>query len=71
MEIFVFKTSVRTVNEVQFLTPKLNGALTQKCEWNFDLEDCDGILRVESPFMCSLTVQKIVTANGFICQELY
>lgn len=45
--VYVFKTTVQDLNDVQKITPYLDELLVnQKC--NFDLEDCDKILRIES-----------------------
>jgi hypothetical protein len=45
--IFVFKTSVKTKLQVKNLKPHIN-KLLPKAKWNYDLEDCDKILRIDS-----------------------
>lgn len=67
--IYVFKTSVKTKKSVQKLTPFLNTSL-QQSKWNFDLEDCDKILRIDSPTEISETVTKLLHDKGFDCEEL-
>lgn len=67
--IYVFKTTVKTKKEVKQLEPKLNeGLLTAK--WNFDLDDNDKILRIDSHFEISEIAIKILKQNGFECEEL-
>ncbi|WP_421804183.1 hypothetical protein [Flagellimonas sp.] len=46
--ILVFKTSVKQKGEVNQLRPWLNKLVNSNGCWNFDLEDCDKILRVET-----------------------
>lgn len=43
----VFRTSVTTIEKAEFLLGKLQKEFPY-CEINFDLEDCDNILRVAS-----------------------
>jgi hypothetical protein len=40
-----------------------------KC-WNFDLDDCDRILRVQSNSDIVETTKSILIENGYECQEL-
>ena len=67
--IYVFKTSVKTKRLVQQLKPFLDHSL-QQSKWNFDLDDCDKILRIESTTEISEAVNKLLKANGFDCEEL-
>lgn len=45
--IHVFKTSVDTKSKLEFATALLTELLPH-AKWNFDLEDCDNILRIDS-----------------------
>ena len=47
MEIFIFSTSVEKPEQITEVKPLLTSvpAITG---WNFDLEDCDNILRIEA-----------------------
>lgn len=45
--IYVFKTTVDTKLKLALATPVLNELLPD-ATWNFDLEDCDKILRIDS-----------------------
>ena len=67
--IFVFKTSVKNKTEVRFLGSYLN-TLLQEARWNFDLDDCDKILRIESHAEITDATIKLLQAKGFECVEL-
>jgi len=67
--IYVFKTSVKLKKEVLQLKPHLDELLKQ-AKWNFDLEDCDRILRIASPTDILDTVTKLLQDKGFDCEEL-
>lgn len=45
--ILVYKTNIDSKSKAKQLQPKLNKLLSNST-WNFDLEDCDNILRVVS-----------------------
>ena len=45
--VIVFKTSVKNKLQVKKLKPHIDKILPKE-SWNFDLDDCDKILRVES-----------------------
>lgn len=68
--ILVFKTSVSKKDDVQNLKAVLKNSLQKKERWNFDLEDCDHILRVESRSTKADTVVAALQNMGFNCQEL-
>lgn len=66
--IYVFKTSVLTEKDIEVLKPNLEAfASTQ---WNFDLEDCDKILRVDAPKELSTAVIELLLEKGYDCEEL-
>jgi len=69
--VLVFKTSVLDQKGVKRLKPKLNQLVNKNGEWNFDLEDCDNILRVETKNIGALTISSLLQKNGFICEELH
>ncbi|BDW91308.1 hypothetical protein MACH07_01400 [Flagellimonas marinaquae] len=70
MAVLVFKTSVKKKDEIQLLRPSLNRLIEKKGCWNFDLEDCDNILRVESQRLKASVVSLLLQSNGFDCEEL-
>ncbi len=67
--IYVFKTSVKTKKAIKELTPKLEYSITN-IKWNFDLEDCDKILRIDSQFDVRETTIKLLQDNSYKCEEL-
>lgn len=67
--IYVFKTSVRTRREVKKLEPHLNAIVAVE-KWNFDLEDCDRILRIESEERGAIEITHLLKIHQFYCEEL-
>lgn len=68
-EILVFRTSIESREEVLHLAPLLN-AVAGLGNWNFALEDCDRILRVRSSSTNARQIIRLLTGQGFTCQEL-
>jgi len=68
--ILVFKTSVQSIAEIDQLKPDLDALLTSTEKWNFDLEDCDRILRVESVVTSVDAVIELLSGRGVECAEL-
>ncbi|MDL5512245.1 hypothetical protein QSE00_10495 [Arenibacter sp. M-2] len=69
-EVLVFKTSINHNREIQILKPDLNRLVTKKGYWNFDLEDCDNILRVETHMVKANSITNLLNNHGFFCEEL-
>jgi hypothetical protein len=67
--IYIFKTSVKTKNQVQKLKPHINEILPSK-KWNFDLDDCDKILRMDSEGNIVLKIVDLLNSHKFNCEEL-
>ena len=67
--VLVYKTTVDTPAKAQKLKPHLD-ALLKPVKWNFDLSDCDRILRVEGPAHISDTVIQTLLIQGYECIEL-
>ena len=64
--IYVFKTSVDNPSKLESASVLLHELLPESL-WNFDLEDCDNILRVDS----ELDVAQLLLNNAvFECVEL-
>ncbi|MBN8575508.1 MAG: hypothetical protein KF775_03005 [Cyclobacteriaceae bacterium] len=68
MEILVFKTSVQSAESVAMLTPVLDNLAGCK-KWNFALDDCDRILRMEATVSACDAIRALA-AQGFECEEL-
>ncbi|MDP2686284.1 MAG: hypothetical protein Q8O62_03625 [Aequorivita sp.] len=69
--VLVFKTSVSGNADVKQLKPLLNGLTQSNDSWNFDLEDCDNILRVETRAVQSEKITRLLQRQGFHCEELF
>lgn len=67
--ILVYKTSVKTIEDVKVLEKDLSGLLPNS-RWNFDLEDCDNIFRVENSEIASVAIVDFFLIKGFECIEL-
>jgi len=65
----VFKTNVKQVHHAK----KIVDLLLQyfpKSKINFDLKDCDKILRIDGQNIFSADVIDVLKSKGFICEEL-
>ena len=69
--VFVFKTSVANSTEIVKLRPVLDNLIQHGERWNFDLDDCDNILRVESLTCNANQVKEALQVAGYDCEELY
>ena len=67
--VFVFKTNVRECELAQQLTQKLFSCFPH-CKINFDLQDCDKILRVEGHPVEPERIIRELTEAGIFCQPL-
>jgi hypothetical protein len=65
----VFKTDVNSRKSANKILHELNiffpGYLI-----NFDLEDCDRVLRMEGDNLCAQTIKEFIVNKGFACDEL-
>lgn len=62
----VFKTDVEQVNEANEIIQKLLEHFPES-KINFDLDDCDNILRVEGKTICIEKIIEVINSNGFYC----
>ncbi len=69
MDVLIFTTSVEKAEQVNDVKPLLT-AVPAISGWNFDLEDCDNILRVESSNISPRYIEAILQTAGFDCREL-
>ncbi len=65
----VFKTNVRSIREAKFIIQKLVEEFP-KHKINFDLSDCDRILRVEGKNIWEEKIISIVNALNYKCEIL-
>lgn len=69
MNILVFKTTVEDPLLVKALKPSLD-CLVGEGKWNFDLSDCDRILRIASPSVNADVAIRLMSQLGVQCAEL-
>ena len=67
--IYVFKTVVKTKTQVKKLKPLINQIIPSD-KWNFDLEDCDKILRIDCEENIVLKIVDLLNIHKFNCVEL-
>ena len=65
----VFKTNIQETGVVQKITALLLEHFPES-KINFDLHDCDKILRFEGEMISVSKVINVVKANGFTCSVL-
>jgi hypothetical protein len=65
----VFKTNVQEFSEAQKLVALLQRHFPDS-KINFDLDDCDKVLRVEGNNLRIEKVMALVTEKGFLCTVL-
>jgi hypothetical protein len=69
MDILIFVTSVEKPEQVSEVKPLLT-AVPAISQWNFDLEDCDNILRIEACNISPRYIENLLQSAGFNCEEL-
>jgi hypothetical protein len=65
----VFKTNVQKKAQSKMLLSILSEAFPSS-KINFDLSDCDRVLRVEGENMEALKIMMLVKKHGFACEVL-
>ena len=65
----VFKTNVQQHELAEQLVSILRSR-SDLCKINFDLEDCDKILRIEGKQVCVNTIIEILNSHGLQCEVL-
>lgn len=65
----VFKTNVYAVSHSEKIIELLYEHFP-KCKINFDLDDCDNILRIEGSDFETEEIKLIVNENGYMCEVL-
>jgi len=68
--IEVFKTDVQETEQAKELIFLLQQKFPES-KINFDLDDCDKILRVEGKQICVETIIEILSTRGFECEVLH
>jgi hypothetical protein len=65
----VFKTNVESTDESKAIIRQLH-AHFPNYKINFDLDDCDRVLRIEGPSICPEKVADILSADSYSCEIL-
>jgi len=65
----VFKTNVGNKNQAEQILKALKKNFP-RLKINFDLDDCDKILRVEGENLSSGAIIELMKSNKFLCQIL-
>lgn len=65
----VFKTNIKKANQSKILVKKPQAHYPQSSV-NFDLEDCDNVLRVEGDDICPHKIIELVITDGYECEVL-
>jgi hypothetical protein len=69
MTVEVFKTNVKSKAAARQLVTRLQ-LLFPDSRVNFDLEDCDRVLRIEGRDICSEKTISLLNADGYSCGVL-
>ena len=69
MIVEVFKTNVAEVELSELLIQQLEDQFPDSLI-NFDMEDCDKILRVEASTVAPEKIIQILNSNGYSCEIL-
>ncbi len=69
MNVLVYRTTVKNNMDISKLQPYIDD-IVQDGNWNFDLEDCDKIFRVETNEDLNNSLIFLFNANGYLCEEL-
>lgn len=67
--IMVFKTTVDSKTKIEQIKPHLD-QISSIQQWNFDLWDCDKILRIDGADDISPIIIDTLNMHGFHCIEL-
>ncbi|HXI00965.1 MAG TPA: hypothetical protein VNI52_11915 [Sphingobacteriaceae bacterium] len=69
MDVLVFKTNVINARHATQVKGILNTVQSIR-KWNFDLDDCDNILRIVDSDISAQEVEDLLGAAGIFCKEL-
>jgi len=69
MEVLVFKTDVTSKRKISKVRALLT-AFPAIQQWNFDLEDCDKVLRIVATDLQPRSIESLLHTAGFSCREM-
>jgi hypothetical protein len=67
--VMVFKTDIEKEADLEKVMAILNG-LPGILRWNINRDDKDKVLRIESGSNMTVDIIKVISENGFHCEEL-
>jgi hypothetical protein len=67
--IEVFKTNVQEIEQSKMIVVKLLEHFPESFI-NFDLEDCDKILRIHASAISNKKIIELLNSYGYFCEEL-
>ncbi|MEO4006007.1 hypothetical protein [Flavobacterium sp. CAU 1735] len=67
--LYIFKTTVKKKKDVKAIS-RIFEASNNILHFNFDLEDCDKILRVKSESLKATEILSLISHLGHDCEEL-
>ena len=68
--VWIFKTTVTKSQDIRQVKSSLDEVLLPEAVWNFDLEDCDNILRIEAETLNPQNIEQLLSEAGYECVEL-
>jgi hypothetical protein len=70
-QVEIFKTNICNVNQASRVIQLLSDQFPEY-KVNFDLDDCDRILRIETVFgaINDALIKQLLASAGYFCQEL-
>ncbi len=70
MEIFIFKTDIKTNKKINIVKPLFNN-ISSIQDWSVDTEDIDNVLRIEGNHgIDENKIMQMVKTKGFSCEIL-
>jgi hypothetical protein len=69
MEVFVFKTNINGMHNIEKLKTYFNNR-EEILRWSVDMQDIDKVLRVEAASTNPTEIINLVQTAGFECEEL-
>ncbi|HUP10571.1 MAG TPA: hypothetical protein VM187_00115 [Niastella sp.] len=69
IQVLVFKTNLLSAKDIWHISP-IMGDTPGILKWNVDEHDVDNVLRIETAWLLPEDIIRVVTAAGYICEEL-
>ncbi|WP_207513363.1 hypothetical protein [Longitalea luteola] len=69
VQVFVFKTNLISAKDIWRISPVM-GETPGILKWNVDQHDIDNVLRIETAWLMPEDIIRLVTAVGYLCEEL-